>query len=82
MRPVRCQVRGGKKIRGSNPERQQYMLLRDLVKQYNISEDVLLSTLKALKLRAKGDTQELSPGVLALLKSDLQERGLIPVEKE
>ncbi len=58
------------------------MLLRDLVKQYNISEDLLLSTLKALKLRAKGDDHELSPGVLALLKSDLEERGLIPVEKE
>ncbi len=58
------------------------MLVRDLVSKYNISEDLVLATLKALKLRAKGDAQALSPGVLALLRSELEAKGLIPQEKE
>jgi translation initiation factor IF-2 len=58
------------------------MLVRELVTKYNISEDLILSTLKVLKLRAKGDTHELSPGVLAVLRGELESKGLIPVEKE
>lgn len=62
------------------------MLLKDLAKQLNLAEDVLQSTLKALKLRAKGEDQDLSPGVMAVLKSELEDKGLVaktvePVKK-
>ncbi len=58
------------------------MLVRELAVKYNISEDVILSALKDLKLRAKGDAHELSPAVLGLLKGELESKGLIPVIKE
>src|SRR5512141_814691 len=58
------------------------MLVKDLAAKYNIAEDAILSTLKALKLRAKGADQELSPAVLMVLKGDLEEKGLIPKEPE
>ena len=58
------------------------MLVRELAAKFNISEELVLSTLKVLKLRAKGDAQELSPGVLAVLKGELETKGLISVEKE
>ncbi len=58
------------------------MLVRELAAKYNISEELILTTLKALKLRAKGDTQELSPGVLAVLKGELETKGLITKEQE
>jgi translation initiation factor IF-2 len=58
------------------------MLVRELAAKYNISEELILSTLKVLHLRAKGDTQELSPGVLAVLRGELEAKGAIPVEKE
>lgn len=58
------------------------MLVRELAAKHNISEALILTTLKALKLRAKGDAQELSPGVLAVLKGELEAKGLIPKEQE
>jgi translation initiation factor IF-2 len=58
------------------------MLVKELAAKYNISEELILATLKELKLRAKGDAQELSPGVLAVLKGELQTKGAIPEEKE
>ncbi len=58
------------------------MLVRELAAKYNLGEDMLLAMLKELKLRSKGDAHELSPAVLALLKGELQSRGLIPEEKE
>lgn len=57
------------------------MLVRDLASQYHIAEDVILATLKASKLRAKGEEQDLSPAVLAVLKGELESKGLIPKEE-
>ncbi len=59
-----------------------HMLVKELAVKYNISEELILATLKDLKLRAKGDAHELSPGVLAVLKGELQVKGVIPEEKE
>jgi translation initiation factor IF-2 len=56
------------------------MLVRDLAKKHNITDEVILATLKGLKLRAKGEDQELSPAVLMVLKGELEEKGLIPKE--
>ncbi|MBF0485237.1 MAG: translation initiation factor IF-2 [Candidatus Omnitrophica bacterium] len=58
------------------------MLARDLAKKYNISEEIILTTLKGLKLRAKGDDHELNPAVLMVLKGELEEKGIIPKEPE
>ncbi|MFH0754143.1 MAG: translation initiation factor IF-2 [Candidatus Omnitrophota bacterium] len=58
------------------------MLVKELAAKFNIGEDVILATLKELHLRAKGDAQELSPGVLVVLKGELQAKGVIPEEKE
>lgn len=57
------------------------MLVRDLAKQFNITEEVISSTLKAIKLRAKGEDQELSPGVLMVLKGELETKGIIPKQE-
>ncbi|MBF0386635.1 MAG: translation initiation factor IF-2 [Candidatus Omnitrophica bacterium] len=57
------------------------MLVRDLAKQYNITEELITATLKATKLRAKGEDQELSPGVLMVLKGELESKGLIPKQE-
>ncbi|MBF0569479.1 MAG: translation initiation factor IF-2 [Candidatus Omnitrophica bacterium] len=61
------------------------MLLKDLAKQLNLTEEVISTTLKTLKLRSKGDAQELSPAVIMVLKGELEDRGLIakpePVKK-
>ncbi|MBF0593702.1 MAG: translation initiation factor IF-2 [Candidatus Omnitrophica bacterium] len=57
------------------------MLVRDLAKQFNISEEIILSTLKAIKLRAKGDDQDLSPAVLMVLKGELESKGIIPKQE-
>ena len=54
------------------------MLVRDLAKQFNITEEIISSTLKAIKLRAKGEDQDLSPGVLMVLKGELESKGIIP----
>lgn len=56
------------------------MLLRDLAKKINITDDVLISTLKTMKLRVKGEDQELSPAVIALLKGELEDKGLLVKE--
>ncbi len=53
------------------------MLVSELAKQCNITEDVILTTLKAIKLRAKGEAQDLSPAVLMVLKGELEAKGLI-----
>ncbi len=57
------------------------MLVRDLAKQYNITEEVVTSTLKAIKLRAKGEDQDLSPAVLMVLKGELESKGIIPKQE-
>lgn len=57
------------------------MLVSELAKQYNISEEVITSTLKAIKLRAKGEGQDLSPAVLMVLKGELETRGIIPKQE-
>lgn len=53
------------------------MIVRDLAKKLNISEDLILSTLKSLKLRAKDSDQDLSAGVISVIKGELEEKGLI-----
>ena len=58
------------------------MLLKDLAKELNLAEDVLQSTLKSLKLRAKGEVQDLSPAVMSVLKSELEDKGLIAKKVE
>ena len=58
------------------------MILKDLAKELNITEEVILSTLKALKLRTKGEAQELSPAVLMVVKSELENKGIIQKEPE
>jgi len=57
------------------------MLVRDLAKQYGISEESITSTLKAIKLRAKGEDQDLSPAVLMVLKGELEIKGIIPKQE-
>ncbi|MBF0619652.1 MAG: translation initiation factor IF-2 [Candidatus Omnitrophica bacterium] len=58
------------------------MLVKDLAKELNITEEVILSTLKALKLRAKGDDQEISTGVVSVVKGELENKGLIVKQEE
>ncbi len=53
------------------------MIVRDLAKKLNISEELILSTLKGLKLRAKDADQDLSAGVIGVIKGELEEKGLI-----
>lgn len=57
------------------------MVVKDLAKELNLSEELILSTLKALKLRAKGEAQELSPAVTTVLKAELESKGLIPKQE-
>jgi len=57
------------------------MVVKDLAKELNLSEELIISTLKALKLRAKGEAQELSPAVTTVLKAELESKGLIPKQE-
>jgi translation initiation factor IF-2 len=57
------------------------MLVRELARQFNISEEAITSTLKAIKLRAKGEDLDLSPAVLMVLKGELESKGLIPKQE-
>jgi translation initiation factor IF-2 len=58
------------------------MVVKEFAQGYKLSEELILSTLKTLKLRAKGEAQELSPAVIMVLKAELEEKGLIPKEPE
>jgi translation initiation factor IF-2 len=57
------------------------MVVKELAIELHLSEELILSTLKALKLRAKGEAQELSPAVIMVLKAELEGKGLIPKQE-
>lgn len=48
------------------------MNVADLAKELNLSNDIILTKLKALKLKAKGGEQELNAVVVSLLKNELK----------
>ncbi|NLE65488.1 MAG: translation initiation factor IF-2 [Elusimicrobia bacterium] len=58
------------------------MLLSDFAKKINIEEHVLQETLKTIKLKAKGPDQDLSPAVMAVLRGELEAKGLVTKEQE
>ncbi len=58
------------------------MKVKDIAKEYNTTTEFVLTTLKGLKLKAKGREQELNAAVAAVLKSALnKKRGEMPPPK-
>ncbi|MBF0385417.1 MAG: hypothetical protein HQL27_06050, partial [Candidatus Omnitrophica bacterium] len=47
------------------------MKVKELAVKLNISSELIITTLKSLKLKAKDDEQELSAGVVSVIKSEL-----------
>lgn len=54
------------------------MQIAELAKQLNTSNEVILKTLKSLKLKAKDSQQELSSAVISVIKSEL---GKLPLKE-
>lgn len=59
------------------------MKVSELAKQLNTTSDVILNTLKSFKLKAKDSSQDLSAGVVSVIKSEFQKRkNLVSPAKE
>ena len=58
------------------------MRITDLAKEFNTTDEVIIATLKSLKLKAKGSQQELNAAVVTVLRSELGKKdSLVKIKK-